>query len=224
MKTLLIVSHPDIIESRSQQYFLTSLKNNESVTIHHLEAHYPDGKIDIAKEQALLEQHDRIIFQFPFYWYSAPPLLKQWQDDVLEEGFAHGARKALAGKEFGLVLMIGVSEREYQAGGDELFTISELTRPYQAMAHKVGMIYLRPMSIFQFAYMEDDQKMDTLIHYWQMVTMENNHQLATREKWIMEALQKIQSQDLETINFTIEQIQENRDKIDELKMVLDDMY
>ncbi|MDF7639407.1 NAD(P)H-dependent oxidoreductase [Lactobacillus sp. ESL0791] len=26
--------------------------------------------------------------QFPFYWYSCPPLLKKWEDDVLEHGWA----------------------------------------------------------------------------------------------------------------------------------------
>ena len=50
MKTLLIVSHPDILESSSQQYFLSSLKDFDEVTVHHLEEVYPDGKIDIKKE------------------------------------------------------------------------------------------------------------------------------------------------------------------------------
>ncbi|MET3698419.1 putative NADPH-quinone reductase [Bacillus oleivorans] len=229
MKTLLIVSHPNLIDSGSQQYFLSSIKNREDVTIHHLEGVYPDWNIDVPSEQELLKQHDRILFQFPFYWYSSPPLLKHWQDVVLEEGFAYGTRgKALTGKQFGLVLMIGVQERDYQAGGDEQFTISELTRPFQAMAHKTGMIYLRPFTIFQFAYMEEDQKMDTLIQYWQMLTMENNNSLPTREKWLIEQLKQaqttLQSNDANTLNYTIELIEENREHIDGLKVVLDQMY
>src|SRR5699024_11374121 len=82
------------------------------------------GKIDVEREQQLLKDNDRVIFQFPFYWYSSPAFLKQWQDEVLTEGFAHGgAQGELAGKEFGLIFMLGVHEREYQAGGRELYTI-----------------------------------------------------------------------------------------------------
>lgn len=227
MKTLLIVSHPDILESSSQQYFLSSLKDFDEVTVHHLEEKYPDGNIDIKKEQDLLKTHDRIIFQFPFYWYSSPPMLKHWQDVVLEEGFAHGKRgNALKGKEFGLVLMIGVNEKEYQAGGTELFSINELTKPYQAMAHKTGMIYLKTLSIFQFAYMEENEKMDTLIKYWQMLTMENNTSLASREQWLISRLKKAiqrmeNKKDAEIFQFAIELIEENRSSIDGLKIVLD---
>ncbi|MGP4041048.1 NAD(P)H-dependent oxidoreductase [Gracilibacillus sp. D59] len=230
MTTLLIVSHPDIIESGSQQYFLSSLKDREEITVHHLENQYPNGTINVAKEQNLLRQHDRIIFQFPFYWYSATPLIKKWQDEVLGEGFAYGTRKKpLAGKDFGLILMIGVAEREYQAGGEELFTISELTKPFQAMANKLGMNYLRPLPVFQFFYMEEEEKMNTLIRYWQMLTMDNDITLANRENWLIEQLQQIakpnlEAADREVIMFAIERIQENRFKIDELKMVLDDMF
>lgn len=228
LRTLLIVSHPDILESQSQQYFLTSIKENETITIHHLEEQYPDGKIDVAKEQKLLRQHDRVIFQFPFYWYSSPPLLKYWQDMVLEDGFAYGNKKRLAGKEFGLIIMIGMPRREYQAGGDELFTVSELTKPYQAMANKVGMTYIKPLPIFQFAYMEEDQKMDILTEYWQKLTMANDDSLQTREKWMTKQLKDaFQTNEdapaMDTVSFAINHIQEQRENMDQLKMVLDDM-
>ncbi|SFB30509.1 Putative NADPH-quinone reductase (modulator of drug activity B) [Lentibacillus halodurans] len=229
MKTLLIVSHPDILESSSQQFFLRSVKENHDMTIHHLEGAYPDYRIDIEKEQALLKQHDRILFQFPFYWYSSPPLIKHWQDVVLEDGFAYGERgKMLSGKEFGLILMIGISAREYQAGGTELFSINELTKPFQAMAHKTGMIYLKPFTIYQFAYMEEEQKMEVLIKYWQMLTMENDPSLASREKWLIAQLEKMlqnasDPHDANIYEYAISLIKENRNTIDGLKVVLDQM-
>ncbi|WP_077624409.1 NAD(P)H-dependent oxidoreductase [Sediminibacillus massiliensis] len=230
MKTLLIISHPDIIESRSQQYFLNSIKNFEGITVHHLESAYPDGNIDVSEEQKLLRQHDRILFQFPFYWYSSPPLLKHWQDVVLEDGFAYGTRgNALAGKEFGLIMMIGVHEKEYQAGGEELYTISELTRPFQAMAYKTGMKYLRPFSIFQFAYLEEEQKMKMLVQYWQKLTMENDDSLASRERWLIKQLENISTSEknpkgVNVVDFAIGIMEENRDTMDDLKIVLDQMY
>ena len=78
MKTLVILSHPEIKESGSQQYLLSSIPENKNITVHHLESIYPDFNIDVEKEQELLKRHDRIIFQFPFYWYTAPALLKKW--------------------------------------------------------------------------------------------------------------------------------------------------
>ena len=51
---------------------------------------YPDFNIDVDYEKKLLEKNQIIIWQHPFYWYSAPPLLKQWIDLVLEFGWAYG--------------------------------------------------------------------------------------------------------------------------------------
>ena len=230
MKTLVIISHPSILESSSQQFLLSVIPENEGVTVHHLEEVYPDGKIDVDKEHRLLEEHDRIIFQFPFYWYSSPAFLKHWQDEVLTDGFAHGKQgDKLAGKEFGLVFMIGVHEREYQAGGRELYSISELMKPFQAMAHKTGMVYLAPFTVFQFAYMTDEEKMELLINYQQYLTNSNDDSLEAKEAWIIKQLQKMDPEDIgqeadNIIQHTIELIEENRMSINELKVVIDQMY
>ncbi|MBK7857694.1 MAG: NAD(P)H-dependent oxidoreductase [Archangiaceae bacterium] len=41
-------------------------------------------------EQRLLDAHQAVVFQHPFHWYSAPSLVKDWQDLVLEYGRAYG--------------------------------------------------------------------------------------------------------------------------------------
>lgn len=229
MKTLVIISHPEITESGSQQYLLSSIPENNDITVHHLESAYPDFNIDVEKEQALLKEHERIIFQFPFYWYSAPGLLKKWQDDVLTDGFAYGKRgNVLAGKEFGLVMSMGIKEEEYQPGGREGFSIGELTKPFQAMALKTGMVFLKTLSIFQFSYLTEEQKMDLLIRYQQYLTREKEDSLKAREKWFIQELRSTDSSKLNdgdqfVLNQAIEFIEENRDTIDELKIVLDEM-
>ena len=229
MKTLVIISHPDIMESGSQQYLLSSIPNDTNITVRHLESLYPDFKIDVPKEQALLREHDRIIFQFPFYWYSSPALLKKWQDDVLTDGFAYGKKgKALTGKEFGLILTIGVKKEEYQPGGREAFSIDELTKPYQALALKTKMTFLKSLPIFQFSYLTEAQKMALLIRYQQYLTREKDDSLEAREKWFIQELQttdlsKLNDGDQFILEQTVEFIEENRDTIDELKMLLDQM-
>lgn len=229
MKTLVIISHPEISESGSQQFLLSSIPNSESIKVHHLEGIYPDGKINAAAEQELLKQFDRILFQFPFYWYSSPPMLKQWQDEVLTYGFAYGKNgHLLSGKEFGLVLSVGIKESEYQAGGREAFSINELTKPFQAVAVKTGMTYLKPFVIYQFPYMTEDQKLTLLIDYQQAVTRKADDSLMAREKWIIEELKKTKKETLAPGDYLLMQhavdlIEENRDTIDGLKVVLDEM-
>jgi Putative NADPH-quinone reductase (modulator of drug activity B) len=68
LKTLVIVSHPEINNSQTQQFLLQGAKLQD-VTWHHVEE---ISDLDVAQEQALLRENDRIIFQFPLYWYAAP--------------------------------------------------------------------------------------------------------------------------------------------------------
>jgi putative NADPH-quinone reductase len=87
MKTLVIVAHPNLNTSRVNKTWLEEVKKYpDKITVHDLYASYPDWRIDVQREQELAMQHERIIFQFPFYWYSSPPLLKKWLDDVLTYG------------------------------------------------------------------------------------------------------------------------------------------
>lgn len=227
MKTLVILSHPELDESSSQQFLLHSVPESSTITICHLEGTYPDGKIDVEAEQESLRKHDRIFFQFPFYWYSSPPLLKKWQDEVLTEHFAYGYRgDKLNGKEFGLILVIGVSEREYQAGGEEGFSISELTAPFRALAKKTRMQYMKPLSIFQFPYMQEEERMKVLIQYQQWLMLKNPDSLKEREEWMIQELKNTDQETLpENSEFVLEQvielIEDNRLELDELRMHVD---
>lgn len=227
MKTLIIVSHPEIDESGSQQYLKEALSDTAEVTYHHLESTYPAGKIDIKQEQELLQNHDRIILQFPLYWYSSPPMLKHWLDEVLTENFAYGfGGNKLKGKELGLVLVIGMPEKEYQVGGREGFSLSALTTPYQAMAKKTQMHFLKPFLIFQFHYMEEIEKMRMLIAYQQYLMIEDFDTLRAKETWFLQQLDTINEKTLPAGSpFVLEQVKEliedNRMELDEIQMYLD---
>lgn len=103
-KTLVVVTHPNIEQSHVNKSWVEALKAHpELYTVHEIYKLYPDGKIDVAAEQKLLESYDNIVLQFPMYWYSSPALLKQWQDDVLAYGWAYGSKgNALKGKKLAL--------------------------------------------------------------------------------------------------------------------------
>ena len=134
MKTLVIVTHPKMKDSVINQRWVDELnKFPEKYTIHDLYAVYPDEKIDVLKEQELIELYDKIIFQFPFYWFSSPPLLKKWLDEVLTYGWAYGSKSGykVGGKKVALAVTAGVNEEDYSATGEYKYTMEELARPYE---------------------------------------------------------------------------------------------
>ena len=143
MKTLVILAHPNIEASRVNRRLIEEVRKHSEITVHELYSSYPDWVIDVPREQVLLESHDRIVFQFPLYWYSTPPLLKKWQDDVLTYGWAYGTQgKKLQGKELLIATSIGGRQEVYQAGGCNHFTMSEILRPLHATANMCKMTYL----------------------------------------------------------------------------------
>lgn len=120
----------------------------EGVTIHDLYENYPEFNIDILTEKDLLTQHDVMIWHHPFYWYSCPPLMKQWIDIVLEFGWAYGPDgNALVGKTALNVMTAGGSRAVYCAEGRNHYTIREFLRPFEQTARLCGMEYLPPYAV-----------------------------------------------------------------------------
>ena len=48
---------------------------------------------DLAAEQAKLARADLLIFQFPFWWFGLPAILKGWVDRVFAAGLTYGVRR-----------------------------------------------------------------------------------------------------------------------------------
>jgi putative NADPH-quinone reductase len=143
-KTLIILAHPDLAGSHVNAAWRSRLDADpDQVTIRDIYQLYPDWNIDVAAEQALLESHDRIFFQFPLYWYSTPPLLKKWLDDVLSYGWAYGpGGDHLAHKEIGLIVSTGSPAAAYRTDGRVGHTLDELLRPLEQTIRFVGARYL----------------------------------------------------------------------------------
>lgn len=134
MKTLVIVIHPDAENSIINKRWMEELKKYpDQYHIHQLHEVYPTEKIDVPAEQKLIEQYDKIVFQFPFYWFNCPPLFKKWLDEVLIYGWAYGSKSGykVSGKKIALALSIGINEEEYTTKGKYKYTLKELTRPFE---------------------------------------------------------------------------------------------
>lgn len=147
-KILILFAHPRYEQSRAQQQLVRAVHNLEGVTFHDLYEHYPDFNIDIPFEKELLLQHEVVVWQHPFYWYSAPPLLKQWIDMVLEFGWAYGpGGTMLKDKWVFNVISSGGAQEAYHAQGRNRFTIREYLRPFEQTGHLCGMYYLPPFVV-----------------------------------------------------------------------------
>jgi glutathione-regulated potassium-efflux system ancillary protein KefG len=148
MKVLVLFAHPALERSRVNRALVTAARNRPGVTFHDLYQEYPDLQIDVRREQQLLLAHDVFVFQHPFYWYSTPSLLKEWQDLVLEHNWAYGHEgHALTGKITFNALSAGGPEQAYRPGGYNRFTIRQLLAPYEATAALCQMTYLAPFVV-----------------------------------------------------------------------------
>lgn len=147
-KTLILFAHPRYENSRVQHSLLNHIKTLPGVRIHDLYEHYPEFNIDIKYEQELLLEHDLIIWMHPFYWYSAPPILKQWIDLVLEHGWAYGkGGTALTGKRIFSCISSGGPLEAYQAEGFHGYTVAEFLRPFERTSTLCHMNYLPPFFV-----------------------------------------------------------------------------
>jgi glutathione-regulated potassium-efflux system ancillary protein KefG len=155
---LIILAHPLIEKSRVQSELYKTALSVKGVFVNDLYERYPDYDIDIEKEKQLLARHQIIIWQHPLYWYSAPPLLKQWMDLVLEHGWAYGKKgTALLGKKVLNVLSSGGSQEAYKAGGFNKYEIHDFLRPFERTAELCHMNYWPPFWIHGVHRLESHQ-------------------------------------------------------------------
>ena len=158
MKILVLVFHPNLSDSRLNRRWVEEMDKQAGVTVHRVYEAYPNEEIDVAAEQKLLEQHDRIVLQFPFYWYSTPSLLKKWQDTVLTYGWAYGSTgNKLHGKELLLAVSVGAPESSYTPEGAFSYTLAELLRPFQATSNMIGTRYLTPYAAYGVMQLSEEQ-------------------------------------------------------------------
>lgn len=128
-------------------------------------------KLMSKKTQEIIENHDRIVIQFPFQWYSSPALFKQWQDDVLEYGWAYGsAGDALHNKELMLAVTTGAPEEIYTASNESNITIEELLSPIRATSKMVGLKYLNPFIVHGVASRSVDELKKRYESYYNYIT------------------------------------------------------
>jgi len=145
---LVLFAHPALEKSRVNRHLVDAARTIDGVTFHDLYEAYPDYDVDVPVEQDLLTRHDVLVLQHPFYWYSVPPLLKQWIDLVLQHGWAYGSGgTALVGKRVVSAISTGARQDAYEEDGRNRFTMRQLLAPVEQTFVLCGMEYLPPFLV-----------------------------------------------------------------------------
>jgi glutathione-regulated potassium-efflux system ancillary protein KefG len=146
-RILVLFAHLDLRRSRINRAMLEAISDLDHVEVHDLLELYPDFFIDVDKERRALVAADLLVLQHPLYWYSAPAILKHWQDMVLERGFAYGpGGTALHGKAMLQAVSTGGAVESYRPDGAHGAPLATYLYPFQQMARFVGMNPLPPLA------------------------------------------------------------------------------
>ena len=169
-RILVLFAHPVLERSRVNRRLVEAIRDLEGVTVQDLYESYPTLGVDVKREQELLLAHDVIVFQHPFYWYSVPAILKEWQDHVLEHGWAYGEGGThLKGKLTFNVVSTGGPPQAYRKGGYNRFTVRELLAPWEQTAWLCGMTYVAPFTVHAALKLVGDDVLPRAAEYRRLI-------------------------------------------------------
>jgi glutathione-regulated potassium-efflux system ancillary protein KefF len=150
-RILVVTAHPQLQQSRVTRTLLKAARGLEGpggagVEVTDLYAAYPDYLIDVRAEQRRLADAELVVWLHPIQWYSMPPLMKLWLDEVFAFGWAYGAGgKALRGKALWLACSTGGTEDAYRPDGHNRYFFDAFLHPYEQTAALCGMRWLPPL-------------------------------------------------------------------------------
>ena len=161
MKTLLIAGHPNLSQSVANAAILEEIAATlPDITVRNLCEVAPDGRFDVAAEQATLAEADLIVWQFPFHWYAMPWFMKKWLDEVFVHGFAHGTGAKLGGKKLLVSVTTGAPAAAYTGGPGSIGNIHDFVAAFESIVKVCGMEYLGAMWVNGMSYAADAEGID----------------------------------------------------------------
>ncbi len=154
MKSILVISgHPDLSKSVASAAIIDVLRERlPEAEIRDTGALGASGSFDIKAEQDALLRAGVIAWQFPFFWYSMPAVMKKWLDEVFLHGFSHGSTKKLTGRKLLVSVTTGAPAQAYQRGTAINHTMEELLAPFSSIAGLCSLDMLRPMWLNGVSY------------------------------------------------------------------------
>lgn len=138
---VILLAHPNFKESRANKALIDAVKDIPGVVIMDLYA----KPFDAEAYKKILSEAKAVVFQFPFYWASAPSRLKKWLDEIFTP---LAGTEVVKGKPLMVATTTGSEYEAYRSGGRNHFTMDELLRPYQLVANHSGMVWQTPHVVY----------------------------------------------------------------------------
>ena len=110
-KVVILLAHPNMKESQANKALTDAVKDMDEVAVYNLYELHNESTFNVDEWSKIISHAAAVIYQFPFYWMSAPSLLKKWQDEV----FTYLAKTpAVAGKPLMVVTTTGSEFEAYR--------------------------------------------------------------------------------------------------------------
>ncbi len=138
---LILLAHPNMGESKANRTLVEAVKGLPSVKVVNLY----EQPLDVEFYREELTAAKAVVFQFPFYWASAPSQLKKWTDEVFG---AFMGSEVIRNKPLLVATTAGSEYEAYRSGGRNKYTMDELLRPYQLQANHSGMQWVNPFVVY----------------------------------------------------------------------------
>ena len=149
---LVLVAHPNLKESTANKALYDVATGVDKVEVIDL---YSLKKFNVDEFKEKVDKVNAIVFQFPFYYASAPAKMKEWIDDV----FYMFSKESIQGKALMVAVTTGSEESAYRSGGRNMFTVDELLRPYQLTANHSGMVWQTPFVVYGMSTKEAEKNL-----------------------------------------------------------------
>lgn len=81
-KVVVLLAHPNMENSQANKALFDAIKEMDDVAIFNLYEMPDENILNMDAWSRIISHANAVIYQFPFYWMSAPSLLKKWQDEI----------------------------------------------------------------------------------------------------------------------------------------------
>ena len=81
-KVVVLLAHPNMENSQANKALFDAIKDIEDVAVFNLYEMPDEDILNMDAWSRIISHANAVIYQFPFYWMSAPSLLKKWQDGI----------------------------------------------------------------------------------------------------------------------------------------------
>lgn len=125
---MVIFAHPYFEYSSANVELIKVYNDVQQIQFKDLYEEYSDFHIPAFRERKRIRDFERLVFHFPLIWFSMPPLLKLWIDEVFDMTWSSEVNHPLQNKDAVIIVTIGGKDENYSKEGLYETTIFDLLK------------------------------------------------------------------------------------------------